>query len=178
MSNDSSEEQIKNGSTQTSTQMASKFKVVIKLETTTNAVSVGYKWTTSSQKGNQISNSLLKLIVKLFFKTETQQIQLKGMELQGLTKYTCNGITYQAHPNYKNESPWFDWVMVAWVIPNNNGPFSSPNENDRDYIDLPIHNDNQNTIYKKAMLIPAKLICIVEDNNKNIFAIIHSCHQT
>jgi hypothetical protein len=156
------------------TSMASKFEVKIKLDFCSNKIDVQYHWITASKKNHMISQSILQLIMIHFFHTQSTPNQTEGVCVTGLTEFSSNGMTFRAHPNYKNDTPWFDWVLIAWNISDNNK--SSRNmEDSPDYVELPEMNNGAEIINDKAMLIPAKLICIIEDQSKNIFATIHSC---
>ena len=86
-------------------------------------------------------------------------------------------MTFKCHPCYKNEEPWFDWVLIAWILPNSHTNSNCMNDNSPDFLEIPLMEGNLNAANRRAMLIPAKIICIVRDHDKDMFAIIHSCHQ-
>jgi hypothetical protein len=95
----------------------------------------------------------------------------------GLTEYTFNEMTFRAHPCYKNDTPWFDWVMIAWNIPIIINQSKRKDEDSPDYVELPNTGPNADKTCNTAMLIPAKLICIIKDELDETFAIVHSCLQ-
>ena len=160
------------------TKMASKFVVTIKKDASTGQVTVGYNWLSASNKGKYLSKSLLELILTHYFDTETQHEQVQGIQLFILTEFTLNERTYRAHPRYKNESPWFDWVLIAWTM-SSPIPQNDMNQNNApDCITLSYKDTNAKKVTSKAMLIPAKLICIIEDKLGNISAIVQSCMKT
>src|SRR5688500_16000943 len=86
-------------------------------------------------------------------------------------------MTYCAHPYYKNETHWFDWVLIAWDVPKSNKVSFNNDIDTPDYVELPKSQNNSMKISNKAMLIPGKSICIIEDENNDKFAIVHSCLQ-
>ena len=86
-------------------------------------------------------------------------------------------MIYRVHPCYKNDTPWFDWVLIAWNIPYKEYLSSSINNDSPDYVELSNSEENTNDEKQTAMLIPAKLICIIEDEQNDVYAIVHSCLQ-
>ena len=157
--------------------MASKFEVSMKLQMETNKINVEYQWITASMKTYKISCSILELITKHFFQTQPIPEQIKGIHVYGVTEYTVNDQTYRAHPCYKNDLPWFDWVLIAWNIPNSSNLSSRKVDDSPDYVVLPLSTESNSNEINTAMLIPAKLICIITDECNNAFAIVHSCLQ-
>ena len=147
------------------------------LEIETNKIDVQYKWTTASKKGHELTNNLLQLIISHFFLSQTNPIQIQGLCVSGLTEYTHNKATYRAHPLYKNEGPWFDWVLNAWNMPTKNKASTKRDDDSPDHVDLLTTHVNGDVECNLAMLIPAKLICIIKDESYELFAIVHSCHQ-
>ena len=81
-------------------------------------------------------------------------------------------------PNTKNESPWFDWVLIAWTMSSPIPQIDTNQNNAPDCITLSYKDTNAKKVTSKAMLIPAKLICIIEDKLGNISAIVQSCMKT
>ena len=94
-----------------------------------------------------------------------------------MTEITLNGKMYRAHPSYRNKSHWFDWVLIAWNIQANIQQNDLEKDNLPDYVEVQQQGNNIRQTATKAMLIPAKLICIIQDKSNNIFAIVHSCLQ-
>ena len=129
------------------------------------------------KKGHELSQSLLELIVHNFLFPEPVPIQIKGVIVYGLTEYSLNGMIFRAHPCYKNETAWFDWVLIAWNISYNKKQSMTENNNSPDYVDLPNTPNDSANANQSAMLIPAKLICIIQDEYNKIYATIHSCLQ-
>jgi hypothetical protein len=39
---------------------------------------------------------------------------IEDNEVKGCTAAIVNGIKYEAHPLYRNEHPWHDWVYIDW----------------------------------------------------------------
>ena len=44
--------------------------------------------------------------------------QYNKLSLFGFTEYRRGDMLFRSHPNYHNDGPWFDHVMVAWDITN------------------------------------------------------------
>jgi len=127
------------------TNMASKFEVSMQIDCETNKIIVQYQWITASKKGHELSQSILELIVNQCLLSQVVPIEEKGIHVYGYSEYTCNVMTFRAHPGYKNETPWFDWVLIAWIIPNDNKQSLNNDDNSPDYVDLPnTHNDPGN----------------------------------
>jgi hypothetical protein len=43
--------------------------------------------------------------------------QISGWEnrgIIGLSMHKRNGQAFRAHPNYRGDGPWYDWVMIDW----------------------------------------------------------------
>lgn len=94
------------------------------------------------------------------------------------TEYKRHGITFRCHPNYKNEGPWYDYVLVAWDNPSN-ATYSKEQANmddNREVLDDPVMTEEKDKT-SNVLLIPAKIICFVQDINENYFTVIHSCHE-
>lgn len=159
------------------TDMATKFEVTMKLNEQSNNVDVLYKWFTALKHSHKISHSLLELITSHFFVKENIENKINGIKVVGLTEYTTKGVTYRAHPCYKNGLAWFDWVLIVWDIPTRTNLSESKNDDCPDYVLLPNHDNENEHNPKSALLIPAKLICIIKDDSNNIYAIVHSCLQ-
>ena len=163
-----------------STQYAAKFAVYITLNQKTKNIDLDYHWISASQKNTGQDDSLLKWIVKLFFKPLPVEQQLKGIHLRCHTEYTRQGITFRCHPNYKNEGSWYDYVLVAWENPSNAKDSKSKTKSQLDtyeeVLEVPVVTHEQETT-SNVLLIPAKILCFVQDSNDNYFAVIHSCHD-
>ena len=126
-----------------------------------DTIDLKYKWTTTSKKNQELNSTILQIIVDQFFKTEPKQIQHEGIELISFTEFSYNNIIYKANLYYKNESPWYDWALVAWSIPHR-------------YTNSQIHKETFSKIIlvlnmegkttkndKKALLTPAKLMFLL-----------------
>ena len=163
-----------------STHHAAKFAVNVALNQTTQNIELEYHWVTASQKDQGQDESLLKVIVQLFFKPLHVEQQLKGIHLCCHTEYSRQGVTFRCHPNYKNEGAWYDYVLVAWDNPNNDNYSVSrrkaSQDCNEDILDVPVTTQEKETT-SNVLLIPAKILCFVQDDNDNYFAIIHSCHE-
>ena len=129
-------------------------------------------------KGKVIDRKLLKAISNLFFKILPLEQKLQGIKVQGFTEYTRQGVIFRCHPNYRNEGPWSDYAMFAWEQPLNTKIAKSRGKGNIDWnkevLHQPVANENSIPI-NEVSFIPAKILCFVEDHNKNMHAIIHSC---
>ena len=110
----------------------------------------------------------------IIFFNETQTSKEAGVSVTGFTKFTWNKITYRANPCYKQDRAWFDWVLVAWTIPAGTNHAVVQDPNYPNINDLPL-NQNRDKREEKAILVPAKAIAFIEDNNNDPYALIHSC---
>ena len=145
---------------------------MIKRDAETNEINVHSQWLTDSLKGVTLSQALLQLIVDHCFMSFLLEHQIKGVHVSGMTEYSKDGMTFRCHPCYKNEQPWYDYVMVAWIdegsiIINDTSPES---------VEIAIKTGKK-TVMKRALLIPAKLLCIIKDDDNEVYAIVHSCLQ-
>ena len=62
----------------------------------------------------------------LLFDTLSIQQQCRGLVLQGSTEYNLKGHIFRAHPNYRQEGPWYDYAMITWgTSPTNNSSLLS-----------------------------------------------------
>jgi hypothetical protein len=155
----------------------SKFDVAMKLNLEDSKLNVEYQWLTSSMKNNKLSHSFLQLLYFHCIYTKPLTKQIEGIHVTGLTEYSYKKMTIRAHPCYKNETPWFDWVMIAWNIPYVEYLSSKLNDDSPDYIELSNIEESTDNEKSTAMLIPAKIICIIQEEQNEAYAIIHSCFQ-
>ena len=132
-------------------------------------------------KNETLSPVLLKLIVTHFLKDQPMSQQYEGIHVYGYTEYSHDGMTFRSHPNYKNDGPWFDFVLIAWTMPSDKthkkSKQSANDDNSPDYVELPVMKGNKVVGYNKALLIPAKLICFIKDHCNDMYAIVQSCQQ-
>ena len=96
--------------------MATKFRVTMQKHQSTGQIDISYRWKSASNQHKYLSHSLLDLIADKFFEQEDDEMKTAGINVLGMTEITLNTKTYRAHPCYRNESPWFDWVLIAWNI--------------------------------------------------------------
>ncbi len=163
-----------------STHHAAKFAVNVALDQNTGNIELDYHWITVSQKDKGQDEALLKWIVELFFKPLPLDQQTKGLHLCCHTEYSRQDVTFRCHPNYKNEGAWYDYVLVAWDNPNNKKYSTSRRKTSLDcneeFLDVPVITQEKETS-SNVLLIPAKLLCFVQDDNDNYFAVVHLCHE-
>ena len=68
-------------------------------------------------------------------------------------------VQVRCHPNYKNEGPWHDWVVVHFDIDPNEG-FETVKDHTPQYR----HN-----------CVPCKVLAVMEDENKDHWILVHGC---
>ena len=83
----------------------------------TKKTDLTHGWITPSMVKHEHDHILLLTIEELFFKNLSHEEQLKGIQVEGLTEYTRQKITFRCHPNYRNEGPWYDYALFAWEQP-------------------------------------------------------------
>ena len=163
-----------------STYHAAKFAVYVVLNQKSGNIDLEYYWITASMKNKGQDDFLLKQIVKLFFKPLPLEKQVKGVQLKCYTEYTRQGTTFRCHPNYKNEGPWHDYAFVAWDNPSSekcsNSQLASYLDCNKEILEMPVITQESKRT-SNVLLIPAKIICFVQDCNDNMNALIHSCHE-
>jgi len=131
----------------------------------------------SIHKSQEVNQSVLELIVDKCLIPLNVLDQKIGVNLYGLTEYSCKGMTFRANPCYKNEMPWYDWVLIAWDVPESRHKLLFNQDTYPDYVEVPDMTSNNGKSFSIAMLIPAKLICIIQEDSGEVFAIVHSCLQ-
>ena len=159
-----------------STHMATKFEVIITRNEVNKKIEVKSQWSTGPQKGETVLSSILQLIVTLHFKKLPLYTQHLGVHIYGFTEYCREKVTFRAHPNYRNEGPWYDYVLIAWNQQNAVNQYSD-NDSMQETLDMPVKTDDHEST-SNAVLIPAKVLCFIKGNDNEIMAIIHSCLQT
>jgi len=116
------------------------------------------------------------LIVTLYFQQLPLCTQHDGVLIYGYTEYCREGITFRAHPNYRNEGPWYDYVLIAWNQQTADN-HTSDNDSMQETLDMPLKTDDHEEI-DNIVLIPAKVLCFIKGLNNEISAIVHSCLQS
>lgn len=160
-----------------SIKMASKYVEQMKQDLGSSQVAITYEWISASNKGRYLSLTLLDLISIHFFHDKPDNVKNEGKNVLILTEYTMNTITYRANPWYKNEGPWFDWVLIAWIVSSTTSAQDALDKNSPEYVFVTNNETPKKKNSSRAILIPAKLVCLVEELDGEIYAIIHSCLQ-
>jgi len=131
------------------------------------------QWITNSLKQQKLQQPLLKMLVDKMFLTKDLNTQNKGIQLFGYTEYKRGKLTFRCHPNYRNEGPWFDYVLIAWEQEGTESGYS-----DDDSMEEKLHEPiaMKNILNPSNIkLIPAKLICFIKNHKNEMNVIIHSC---
>lgn len=91
-----------------------KFTLVLDLDRQENEYIVDTQW---GGKGKQtlgrFDAHLLERLAKRLFGADDGGIVLDN-EVVGCTCVKVNGVKYVAHPLFRNEHPWHDWVYINW----------------------------------------------------------------
>jgi len=131
------------------------------------------KWLTNSLKQEKLQQPLLKMLVEKMFLAEDFNTQNKGIQLFGYTEYKRGKYTFRCHPNYKNEGPWFDYVLIAWEQEETESGYID-DDSMEEKLHEPISMKN-NLKPSNIKLIPAKLICFIKNHKNEMNVILHSC---
>lgn len=99
--------------------------------------------------------------------------QFEGVQLFGFTEHQCETLTFHCHPNYRNEGPWFDYVMIAWEQEEH-----YENKSDEDslgeMLTKPVATMNDME-FRNSKLTPAKFICFIKNQNSEMNVFVHTC---
>ena len=71
-------------------------------------------------------------------------------------------VTIRCHPNYKNEGPWYDWVIVNFSIEDDESSFES------------IGPDDQNPQYEDGC-VPCKVLAVAQAPTGEVRLLVHPC---
>jgi hypothetical protein len=93
----------------------SKFSIVLDLDQRENEFSVELHWDASVSKPNivKFDKHILQQLGKRLFGAEDGGV-IVDTEVEGCTAVEVNGCLYQAHPLFRKDHPWFDWVYIKW----------------------------------------------------------------
>ena len=93
-----------------------------------------------------------------------------GIHVEGYTEYCREGITFRAHPDYRSQGPWYNYVLIAWAI---SKEYNSESVKDdmQNRINLPNDSIDDSTLIG-TKLIPTKLVCFFKDEQGETYAII------
>jgi len=153
--------------------MISKFEVNIQCDTLTNHIHVKSQWITTSLKYQKLHQPILKFLVDQMILSEDITTQKNEIQLFGYTEYRCENLAFCSHPNYRNEDPWFDYVLIAWDQEEQETEHSDEDSME-EKLHEPIYLEN-NLRSSNIKLIPAKLMCFVKKHKNEMNVIIHSC---
>ena len=89
-------------------------------------VEKNYSWKSANSTTKLSSLEPEDALQSLLFDTLSIQQQCRGLVLQGSTEYNLKGHVFRAHPNYRQEGPWYDYAMITWgTSPTNNSSLLS-----------------------------------------------------
>ena len=104
--------------------MASKgtYRFVMPVGTNTDHVTAQFSWQKKKYDGlfPLHHEHIMRLLMLQFFQTYAPLAQIgegqRILEIQFFTEYERNGFVYRAHPNYRGEGAYYDWVDIQWEI--------------------------------------------------------------
>ena len=147
---------------------ASKYVVFI-IRKPNNTVETSVNWISPSKATTKLSLELQKSLRSLFFDPLPLHKQRHGLTLNGYTEYNRKGLVFRAHPNYRQEGPWYDYAMITWDLDmseDSSSGVSNGYATDNSY-------NNCRTI-----LVPAKILGFVSvQYDDTLQVIIHSCYE-
>lgn len=169
---------------QSGTKMAGKYSVFIK-ENSVSQINVSYKWMSNRRQDYKLPRLLLETIVERYFSPLTNLQRRKGKMVHGFTEYHRSNFIFRAHPKYRNERAWYDFVMLAWENENNSQTESESEDESSDedssigsisMIQNEVELQNMQ-VSKNVKLVPAKILGFLETDNNCIEAVVHSCYE-
>ena len=87
-----------------------------------------------------------------------QHQEKKGKKARG----GGNPVTIRCHANYKNEGPWYDWVIVNFSIKDDESSFES------------IGPEDQNPQYEDGC-VPCKVFAVAQAPTGEVRLLVHPC---
>ena len=150
-----------------------------------------YWWKSNRQTTYMLDATIVNAVAKQWFLPLSFKERKRGLHVYGYTEYHRDESVFRAHPNYRNEGPWYDYALLTWEQ-EEEVETSSDNESldgsEEDYgseqetqaslsvLQEPVQlaNRNQST---NVMLIPAQLLCFVHLVNQPLHVLVHSCHN-
>ena len=82
---------------------------------TSNLVIRTQKWKTKSQAKVQLDERVMECIGN--WAGESGLAPGEQIVVRAFTEYRRFGETFRAHPNYRSDGPWLDWVYIQWEEP-------------------------------------------------------------
>ncbi len=74
------------------------------------------------------------------------------------TEYKRDGNQFRAHPNFRSDGPWYDWVNILF--------------------DMEGNDDDSSSVSAAGSFFPAKILCFYNNpDNGNICALVHTCSE-
>ena len=83
--------------------------------TNSNSIQRHQRWKSKSKATIALGNNVMECIGK--WAGETGLRPGEKIVVRAFTEYQRMGKTFRAHPNYRSEGPWFDWVYIQWEPP-------------------------------------------------------------
>ena len=114
------------------------------------------------KKSFKVLPEVAEYLIECYYEKEIPNSRL----IHYCSEYKKDNTTYRAHPNYRSNGKWFDWVLIRWDDENAQ-PQSSTDLNACNVIKVgPRH---------KALYAPAQILCFVCPNEDTTHAIVKCC---
>jgi hypothetical protein len=108
------------------------------------------------------------IVVKYF--REDQRQRGYNTPVNGWTEYIRDNHRFRAHPNYRSNGYWYDWVMVNFQVDNDIDGDNVDSHRSKRHRTIETGNRYPDEYY------PAKILCFFADPiDKEIMALVHSC---
>ena len=66
------------------------------------------------RKTMELTNKMLTYILEKYPPVQKRLKTEKYVDIKYFSEYKRNNELFRAHPNYKQEGKWYDWVMIRW----------------------------------------------------------------
>jgi hypothetical protein len=172
--------------------MAGKFTIFFKLPKKGKLpVKADYWWKSNRQSKYELDPNIIPAIAKQWFFPLSFKEQKRGLHVYGFTEYHRGEKVFRAHPDYRNEGPWYDYALLTWEqeeVLENDSDTDSSGDSEHDcgteqetqasvsVLEEPVQLENRNQS-TNVKLIPAKLLCFVHLGNQPLHVLVHSCHN-
>ena len=77
-------------------------------------IKIKMKWRGTRSRTSIDQKILEALICRLYFNLSLGGCLKHNSEIKGFIEIKLDGHTYQSHPSYWGEKPWYDWALVMW----------------------------------------------------------------
>ena len=124
---------------------------------------VSSKWLAGNQKKRKGNVDVHPAIIRYFSDGPIDGADEEAPRY-GYTRLSIGDLSFRAHPNYKNEGPWYDWSYVVFQ---------------RDLVNFPFTNMSKTSSPMYGpQFIPVKILCFLGDGTgagETSMALVHAC---